>query len=643
MKAKNLLLLLIFCVYIALSGGSAFANGSHARRAKVSIDDKKVSVAGAYSGYSKPTYQGNNYHSYYIPMRDSVLLAADVFLPNKVKKGEQIPTILYLTRYVRSIRPVFPISIFKRAFLTVVNEDEVKFFNAHGYACIIVDVRGTGASLGGREMEFSPTEILDGKDVVNWITAQPWSDKKVGVTGVSYLGTTAEMLLVNQHPAVKACITRSGIFDLYGHVVFPGGVCQGPFVKKWGHTTNSLDHNDFDEFGKRAKLVKGINHVMGDKGRNNYSEALERHRGNFDVARGIQEIRFRDETNKLLTIATDSFSVHNFRQAIEGSKTPIYRMSGWYDGALSKSCLEGYQQTSNTERVLIGPWDHGLHDNASPFANGPEVTFDFNKEMLRFFDYHIKGIKNGIDNDPAVRYFTIGEEDWNTANQWPPRHQTTEVYYLSADRSLSADSNKVVHNALPYKIDYAATSGNTSRWNSLVPHTRNGNTHYSDRREEDKKLLYFTTAETSKAIEITGQAVVELELMADAGDAHIFAYLEDVGPDSSVTYITEGMFRPVHRKLDVPAAEVCNACPVSIPHHSYKMKDAVAITANEAFTVSFDLLPISYLLKKGHQLRIAFAGADATHFDEPEPKPTQLTIFCNNARNARLLLPVIEK
>ncbi len=643
MKVKSQLILFLILVFVAYSTNGICANGSAGKRGKFATESKKVSGAGEYSGYSRPTYTGNNYHSYYIPMRDSVLLAADVFLPNKVKKGEPIPTILYLTRYVRSIRPVFPISIFKRAFLTVVSEDEVRFFNAHGYACIIVDVRGTGASLGERDMEFSPTEIKDGKDVVDWIIAQPWSDKKVGVTGVSYLGTTAEMLLVNQHPAVKACITRSSIFDLYGHVVFPGGVCQGPFVKKWGRTTSSLDNNDFDEFGKRAKLVKGINHVMGDKGRSNYTEALEAHRGNFDVAKGIQQISFRDETNSLLTIATDSFSVHNFRKAIEGSGTPIYRMSGWYDGALSKSCLQGYQQTSNTEKVLIGPWDHGMHDNGSPFAPGPEVTFDFNKEMLRFFDYHIKGVKNGIDNDPAVRYYTIGEEDWNTANQWPPKYQETKVYYLSADNGLRTDSNKVERGVLKYKIDYSASSGNTSRWNSLVPHTRNGNTHYADRREEDKKLLTFTSEIATRAVEITGQPVVELELMADASDAHIFAYLEDVGPDSSVTYITEGMFRPIHRKLEQPVTEACTECPVSVPMHSYRMKDATAIFPNEKFAVSFDLLPISYMLKKGHSLRLSIGGADATHFDEPMPKPTQFTVISEQVRNSRLLLPVIEK
>ena len=213
---------------------------------------EKLSAPGIYQGYTTRQYNGYKYSSQYIATRDSVLLAVDVFLPKQLEKGKKVPTILYLTRYVRSIRAKFPFSLFKDPILAVVPEDEVKFFNAFGYAVVIVDVRGSGASLGERNMEFSPEEIADGKDIVDWIIAQPWSDGKLGTTGISYVGTTAEMLLVNKHPAVKACIPRSNIFDLYNYIMFPGGVRMGPFIDAWGKTTQSLDQNNFLIFGRRC-------------------------------------------------------------------------------------------------------------------------------------------------------------------------------------------------------------------------------------------------------------------------------------------------------------------------------------------------------------------------------------------------------
>jgi putative CocE/NonD family hydrolase len=87
------------------------------------------------------------------------------------------------------------------------------------------------------------------------LSAQPWSNQKVGSTGISYLGTTAEMLLVNQHPNVKACIPRSSIFDLYNDIAFPGGVRHGKFIEVWRDTTLSLDKNNLKYIGAVANAV----------------------------------------------------------------------------------------------------------------------------------------------------------------------------------------------------------------------------------------------------------------------------------------------------------------------------------------------------------------------------------------------------
>ena len=258
-----LLLFSIFFMLFHLCGSNVSAHGT---------DTTKVSRIGEYRGYSQAKYKGFKYKSTYLTMPDSIKIAVDYFLPKGMKKGTKVPTVIYLTRYVRSLKIKFPLTFVKNPVLTLPSEAEVKYFTSYGYAVVIVDVRGTGASTGKRQMEFSPAEVKDGAHVVDWIIAQPWSSGKVGVTGISYLGTTAELLLVNQHPAVKACIPRSNIFDLYGHITFPGGIRQGPFVSIWGFTTTSLDQNNFKPLTDKAKLLVGAHPVKGDKGREIYHQ-----------------------------------------------------------------------------------------------------------------------------------------------------------------------------------------------------------------------------------------------------------------------------------------------------------------------------------------------------------------------------------
>ncbi|HLP50509.1 MAG TPA: CocE/NonD family hydrolase [Chitinophagales bacterium] len=628
MKKFSPFLLLAIAFFVSVT--------THAEKHKKAVvNATQISRPGEYVGFTEPQYKGYKYHSYYVPMRDSVKLAVDVFLPKKLKAGDKVPTILYLTRYVRSVQAKFPFNLFMDPVLTVVHPSEVELFTSHGYACVVVDVRGTGASQGDRRMEFSPEEVADGKDIVDWIVAQPWSAGKVGTTGVSYLGTTAEMLLVNQHPAVKACIPRSNIYDLYNYVVFPGGVCQGPFVEVWGHTTNCLDNNNFKAFGGRAKLAKGIHPVHKDKGSKMLKECVANHKNNFDVFKGLQDIKYRDDVQPKANGAADEFSIYNYNTKIENSGTAIYRIGGWYDGALAKSCVEGFMNTKNTVKVLVGPWDHGPQSNVSPYAATKTVNLDVELEMLRFFDYYLKGIENGINNEPAITYYTVGEESWNTSNTWPAKSTRDVKLFLSADNKLSASADAAKAGKVNYKIDYTATTGGTSRWNSVTTLYMHGPTNYSNRVEEDKKLLTFTAAPLNEPAELTGHPIVKLQLAADASDATVFCYLEDVAPDGTVTYVTEGLLRPLHRKVKDDALY-----KTPYPDHTYEKKDALPVNAGEIMELDFDMLPISYQFKKGHSIRVSIAGADEGHFNLPSPKPENFTVQCGAAY---VQLPVMVK
>jgi len=626
------LLLLITFLFSSFSGSARGDN--HTASAE------KESSFRVYHGHSTQDYKGFRYYSQYVTMRDSVKLAVDVFLPKRAKDSAKFPAILYQTRYVRSLQAKVPFRWLKSPVLAQIPDEEIEFFTSHGYACVVVDVRGSGASLGERTMEFSPQEVRDGYDIIEWLICQPWSDGKVASTGISYVGTTAELLLVNKHPAVNACVTRSSIFDLYNHLMFPGGVRQGPFIKIWGETTRALDENDFDAFGKRAKrLLSGINPVDGDRRNKSLSLALDLHRNNFDVYEGLLKVNFRDDKQPGTDLCSNDYSVHSNCHAIVKSGTPIYRIGGWYDGALIKSVIEGMLNTANTKRVLIGPWDHGPRDNASPYAASNALNIDVLTEILRFLDYYLKGIDNGIAQEKKIHYYTIGEEKWKAADEWPLPQQTNHTFLFSADGSLTDAAGAVMEGTREYVIDYTANSGNTSRWNSQTPLYKNGPTHYPDRREQSEKLLHFTTRPFHEDAEMTGHPIADIYLSADASDAIIFCYVEDVSPDGSVTYVTEGMFRALHRKIAVNSAGYVQVGP----YHSFKKEDAAPMQPGEVVRLNFDLLPISYLFKKGHSLRISIAGADSEHFDSLHEPPSKLTVHCTKQFPSGIIIPAIDR
>lgn len=581
-----------------------------------------------------------DYTSFYHTNRDSIDLAVDIFLPKqkKLKKeGGKVPVVFYLTRYVRSIELKKGVKWLQNPGFGQVGKDEVDYFTKNGYAVVILDARGSGASFGNRMMDFTMEEMYDGAEVIDWIVKQPWSNGNVGTTGISYLGTTAELILATQHPAIKASIPRSNIYDLYADMAFPGGVRQGPFVKVWGVTTRSLDFNDFTFLGGIAKaFVKGINPVIHDKKKELLERAVKDHQANYEVYKELLKIQYRDEQHPVLQKPINDFSIHFNQQRIIESKTPIFRIGGWYDGALPNSVIRGLWNNPNTKRVLIGPWDHGPHDNASPYAKSPKVKYDIYGEMLRFFDFYLKNKSNGIDKELPVKYFTVGEETWNSANTWPEFNGYKRLYF-SSDKQMQWDSTRVISGPVEYAIDYTAETGPGTRWNSQTTIYRYAkHTGYPEREKQIKKNVVFTSTPLDNDMEINGHVYVSLPLQVDAADGQVFVYIDEMDQKGNVHYVTEGLFRLTHTSV----AEV---------DHTYKTPEInIAFTKNNHRSIipgktevySFPMLPISYKIKKGNQLIVSIAGSDHTHFDHTEIKPEKLILDIGSNHKAYIQLPV---
>src|SRR5258708_2587188 len=151
---------------------------------------------------ASPRFRGMRYSSCYLTMRDGVRIAIDLYLPVGLTSGARLPAILHQTRYYRSVELRWPLRMLfggKPFQHITADKRRRRRFVASGYAWVDVDVRGSGASYGARVCEWSPDEIRDGVEIVDWIVRQPWSNGKVAALGNSYDGTSAEFLLVTQH------------------------------------------------------------------------------------------------------------------------------------------------------------------------------------------------------------------------------------------------------------------------------------------------------------------------------------------------------------------------------------------------------------------------------------------------------------
>ena len=145
---------------------------------------------------------------------------------------------------------------------------------------------------------------------------------------------------------------------------------------------------------------------------------------------------------------------------------------------------------------------------------------------------------------------------------------------------------------------------------------------------------------TSAGLTMTGQPVATLHLESSEPDCALFVYLEDVAPDGSCRYVTEGVFRALHRGSGPPPATI----PPTGPQHGFLAGDAAALVPGEVATVAFELLATSYLFRKGHRVRVAIALADGDHFRPiSEARPPRLTIHRGTSHPSRLTLPIVRR
>ena len=559
-----------------------------------------------YKGYVGPQYKAATQRSFYLTMRDGVKIAVQLVLPKDLPANQKIPAILSLTRYWRA-----------RA-----GGEPNLFFPGHGYATVFVDARGTGASFGVWKAPFTPDEVKDYSEVASWIVAQPWSNGNVGAIGNSYTGNTALWLASTMNPAVKAIIPRHYEFDLYAETPYPGGLLTDWMVKAWNEGNRQLDTNP------------GVRLVDEDVDQKLYLEATKRRGENMDVYAAALKTTFRDD--RAFGYSLDELSVHSYSAQLEKSNVAINNWGGWFDACTPEAIIKTFLTLKNYQRAVIGPWNHGASQNASPYLTPASKRVMLNFEWLRFFDHYLKGIDTGLDEDKRLFYFTIGEELWKVTTTWPVAGTRMTPWYFNENNSLTTRTPGGKSSADSYTINFDATTGAKNRWHTQV----GGEVVYGDRAEEDKKLLTYTSDPLDVDIEITGHPIVDLFITSTHTDGGFFVYLEEIDENGKVTYLTEGELRALHRRVSSEHSPV----KLPVPYHSYLKKDAMPLVPGQIAELKFGLQPISVLVKKGHRLRVAIAGHDKDTFIRIPAEGTPTIAVQRNSRGLSMIeLPIIKR
>ena len=571
--------------------------------------------------------------SRYLPMEDGCRLALDLYLP--MGAPERVPAIVLLTPYNRR----FALSADAPAG-TEPSPNAGRWrdlFVPRGYALVVVDVRGSGASFGTRDAFRSPRERADFRVVAEWIAAQNWSNGRIGATGISYVGAAADFLASTGHPAVRAIAPISAVWDTYIDHYYPGGLLLDRLAGQYDALMQALDRDQRDALAAFAYFkdphYRGAQPVDEDPGGAERDRAVAEHGANFRMPAFIAEFPFRDSALPYDSSFTPaSFSPCGSKDGIS-SKVAVFSISGWMDGAgYANGAIARFLTLANPHRhLLLGPWDHGARVNVSPWRSGVLPEFSLAGALLRFFDHYLLDLVTGLEAEQPIHFFSLHAEKWQAASTWPPV-ETWKKFFLDAGAALATERG--AEGVDTHRADCTRGTGSHTRYERLAAF--DVREYYADWQERSAAMLHYVSGPLARAAEMTGHAVLSLTVAASEPDAAIFAYLSEIEADGTIRYVTEGMLRALHRAERPPPA----GYQTEWPWHSHARADALPLLPGVPVSLRIVLLPVSWVFSANSRIRLSIAGADADHFAQvPHGRPPLLCIHRGGKAGSALDIP----
>ena len=495
----------------------------------------------------------------YVAMPDGIRLAVETWLPEGLKEGQRVPTVVSFTRYWRAI--AFDPPRHERPEYTAV-------LNAGGYAVVTVDVRGTGASYGSRQAELSVCETKDSSHIVDWIATQNWSNGKVVASGTSYVGNTAENAAIAPSKALVAVVPKFTDFDWFTSLVYPGGIQNTLIAHDWGVEVKALDNNQLPDPPTGLGRALGVKPVDADADGRLLAAAIAEHAENRDLTLQLAQVRFRDQVpvaDNLDQSCDRLVTPYRFQKAERDNRIPAFHWGSWMDAGTAAGVLARFSYSQPNAKYIIGAWSHGAAFDADPLRPvDTPVDPDKPEQFRQIFEFLAPYTQGGAppEQKPELTYYTMGQRVWKHTSVWPPTGSTTATYYLAANGELLAKAPKNPSGIDRYAVNFEVGTGKSTRWSTQMG---GDDVYYGDRAIEDRSLQSYTTAPLSTDLEVTGHPIVEIFVASTDTDGAVIAYLETVDPAGRVSMITEGELRLIDRAVSSQSPEF----PQFGPYHTY--------------------------------------------------------------------------
>ena len=556
-----------------------------------------------YRNLSQPTHLMEHDDDVAVPMRDGVILLADVHRP---AEPGRYPVLVAASPYPRQIQNLGAPAGFIEAGAS-------DFFVPRGYVHVIANCRGTSGS-GGTFCFFDSQERRDMHDLVEWAAQQPWSDGNVGMIGISYFAGTQMEAAVERPPHLKAIMPIAGTFDLYESATHHGLMSSSfvtPFLFMIGMTSGQT--NKF----WRSKLLHAVRGLLLSPG---IHKKFEMANGEAAIAGLKVLLQLHHDPHPWDDLWRAIAAEHPFRDAwwqdrnllplLDRVEVPVYLGCDWQNVPLHlPHTFTAYERLTNSKLVRVAMMgEHGL---AWPWES-------LHIEALAWFDKWLKGRDTGILDGPHFRYILPEAEGWRTTDAWPVREAVHHAYALQSDGTL-AEGEPESGSRTYMKLGAGLNRPRASE-------------------TDPPGFLHWTTQPLPHDLDLIGPIELQLDATCTAPDTAFIAVLQDLDESGNAISVTAGYLRAGLRGVDEAASK--RGAPF------LQCRTFEAVPVGEKVSYRIPIVPNARRFGVGHKLRLCLTTDDQNtntpallEFRHASVGTSSLnTIFSSS----RLLLPVLR-
>lgn len=556
-----------------------------------------------------------------VEMSDGVVLRADIHYPTVRETGEAaggpFPVLLSMTPYGKLAPPP----------AAQIGGGPTPHLIRRGYIEVMVDVRGTGASGGSFEM-FGADQARDGVELVDWASALPNANGRVGMFGISYLAINQlfTAAAVGPDSPLKAVFPVMAANDFYRDAAAMGGAPHLATVRGYGALYTMLNViNPTLEFfirGGHPRPRAGGLAAVRQRGRDQrgyFGPLVAEARTGGDAA---YDGPFWDSMRPELVLPE-----------VAANNVAVFLVGGWHDAfqrgaplnfaALQNACtgraehapMQPGQPLAERIRLMMGPWYH-----VSAF-DGLHVQ----DLQLRWFDHWLKDDAGAEISGSPFSFQAIGDSRWFHAREYPIAEAVPTRLYLSQGGRLLADAPAEQTVAtLRYRARGPVSGRSLEQWtlglNSFVTTQVGGRTrHDQDNRRLQRGALTYTTEPFDAPTLIAGPITLRVEATADTTETLWVAHLDDVAPEGVSRPLTQGALLGSHRALDPDRTWYLPDGTVLRPHHVSTRSAVRPVEPGELTGYDIEIFPTAAMIAPGHRLRLTVTSYDFPHLVPTAP------------------------